>query len=164
MFLVKRHILASLLFTIFSFYSFLNRIIINARETPPTDQLPHSSVEEEDEDFGSLHTFHNISRWAKHEENLSSALNDRLELLRKESLLIEGYLEDYGESTGKAMENLYGPKNTTEERGDFVGSNGVLSHRMITRYTNVLDTLKELLTSSEYLDNQGAYLSRNIFE
>ncbi|ODM95306.1 Prolyl 4-hydroxylase subunit alpha-2 [Orchesella cincta] len=105
--------------------------------------------------YGSLHTLNRLANLSQKEEQLVAVLGKRLELVENEIKLISSYLEDYQESTRKAMEGLVDPtQNNPEGRGKVIGSSAVLAHRMTCRYTSILEKLQGLLSSETYLENQ----------
>ncbi len=66
-------------------------------------------------------------------------------------------MDHYEGSTKKALapENVKVPVDTPEQRGKIVGSSAILSHLMITRYVTIIDELKILISSEEYMKNEG---------
>lgn len=70
--------------------------------------------------------------------------------------MIFRYLEDYEESSGKALRNLIVPAETPEERGRVIGSSSVLGHRMTDRYVTKVNDLRSLLDSTKYRQVEGS--------
>lgn len=110
--------------------------------------------------FGILHRLEDYSTWAQKEEFIVTVARRRLLLVQEEIKLMKNYLDDYKDSSGKAVVNLRNrvSNNTSGDRSIVIASSSVLAHRMTHRFSSIVKQLKNWIGFQYHKYTDGKFL------